>query len=131
MAMFRISYAAELLGVSDDTVRRYVDQGHLSVRTDASNRKVIDGVDLATFSREHATLPGEKSSIRSSARNRMVGLVTAVTADTVMAQVEIQCGPHRVVSLMSTEAVNELGLAPGELAVAVIKSTNVVVETPR
>ncbi|RZT83430.1 molybdopterin-binding protein [Pseudonocardia sediminis] len=129
--MFRISYAAELLGVSDDTVRRYVDQGHLSVRTDASNRKVIDGVDLATFSREHATLPGEKSSIRSSARNRMVGLVTAVTADTVMAQVEIQCGPHRVVSLMSTEAVNELGLAPGELAVAVIKSTNVVVETPR
>ncbi|MBW0101848.1 molybdopterin-binding protein [Pseudonocardia sp. KRD291] len=130
MAMFRISYAAELLGVSDDTVRRYVDQGHLSVRTDASNRKVIDGVDLATFSREHATLPGEKSSIRSSARNRMVGLVTSVIADTVMAQVEIQCGPHRVVSLMSTEAVNELGLAPGELAVAVIKSTNVVVETP-
>lgn len=128
--MFRISYAAELLGVSDDTVRRYVDQGHLSVRTDASNRKVIDGVDLATFSREHATLPGERSSIRSSARNRMVGLVTAVVADTVMAQVEIQCGPHRVVSLMSTEAVNELGLAPGELAVAVIKSTNVVVETP-
>lgn len=128
--MFRISYAAELLGVSDDTVRRYVDQGHLSVRTDASNRKVIDGVDLATFSREHATLPGEKSSIRSSARNRMVGLVTSVVTDTVMAQVEIQCGPHRVVSLMSTEAVNELGLAPGELAVAVIKSTNVVVETP-
>lgn len=128
--MFRISYAAELLGVSDDTVRRYVDQGHLSVRTDASNRKVIDGVDLAAFSRENATLPGERSSIRSSARNRMVGLVTAVVSDTVMAQVEIQCGPHRVVSLMSTEAVNELGLAPGELAVAVIKSTNVVVETP-
>lgn len=128
--MFRISYAAELLGVSDDTVRRYVEQGHLSVRTDASNRKVIDGVDLATFSRAHATLPGEKSSIRSSARNRMVGLVTSVIADTVMAQVEIQCGPHRVVSLMSTEAATELGLAPGELAVAVIKSTNVVVETP-
>ena len=128
--MFRISYAAELLGVSDDTVRRYVDQGHLSVRTDASNRKVIDGVDLAAFSRDHASLPGEKSAIRSSARNRMVGLVTSVVSDTVMAQVEIQCGPHRVVSLMSTEAVNELGLAPGERAVAVIKSTNVVVETP-
>ena len=66
-----------------------------------------------------------------SARNRLVGLVTAVTADTVMAQVEMQCGPHRVVSLMSTEAVRELGLEPGVLAVAVIKSTNVVVETPR
>ena len=130
MGMFRISYAAELLGVSDDTVRRYIDQGILPAQTDASNRKVIDGVDLARFSLTQSTLPGERSTIRSSARNRMVGLVTSVVSDSVMSQVEIQCGPHRVVSLMSTEAVTELGLAPGELAVAVIKSTNVVVETP-
>ena len=126
---FRIAQAANLLGVSDDTVRRYVESGTLPVQLDASNRKVIDGAELAAFSREQtnaATAP----MAPTSARNRMVGLVTSVVADTVMAQVEIQCGPHRVVSLMSSEAVQDLGLEPGVLAVAVIKSTNVVVETP-
>jgi molybdopterin-binding protein len=68
--------------------------------------------------------------VQRSARNRLVGLVTSVVSDRVMSQVEMQCGPHRVVSLMSTEAVGDLGLEPGVLAVAVIKSTNVVVETP-
>jgi molybdopterin-binding protein len=91
---------------------------------------VIDGVALAEFARENAHRTPDPSGVRRSARNRMVGLVTAVTSDAVMAQVEMQCGPHRVVSLMSTEAVTELDLQPGSLAVAVIKSTNVVVETP-
>jgi molybdopterin-binding protein len=127
---FRIADAANLLGVSDDTVRRWVDAGTLPVQPDASNRKVIDGAALAEFARNHATAAPDPSGVQRSARNRFVGLVTNVLTDTVMAQVEIQCGPHRVVSLMSSEAARELGLAPGVLAVAVIKSTNVVVETP-
>ncbi|GAY08975.1 molybdopterin-binding protein [Pseudonocardia sp. N23] len=130
MPQFRISDAAGLLGVSDDTVRRWVDAGALPVQTDASNRKVIDGAALAAWAREHADATPDPSDVQRSARNRMVGIVTSVIADTVMAQVEIQCGPHRVVSLMSTEAMDDLGLEPGALAVAVIKSTNVVVEVP-
>jgi molybdopterin-binding protein len=128
---FRISEAAGLLGVSDDTVRRYVESDRLPVERDESNRRVIDGAALARFARDHARRPPDPSDVARSARNRLVGLVTAVTVDIVMAQVEMQCGPHRVVSLMSSEAVRELGLEPGMLAVAVIKSTNVVVETPR
>lgn len=130
MPQFRIADAAKLLGVSDDTVRRWVDGGTLPVRLDASNRKVIDGAALAAFARDHANSAPDPSDVQSSARNRLVGLVTAVTTDKVMAQVEMQCGPHRVVSLMSSEAVRELGLQPGSLAVAVIKSTTVVVEIP-
>lgn len=128
---FRISQAAELLGVSDDTVRRQIDHGALTATPDASNRLVVDGRELAEFSRNQSTAVSDPSSIRSSARNRFVGLVTSMVSDTVMTQVEIQCGPHRVVSLMSTEAAVELGLEPGSLAVAVVKSTDVVVEAPR
>lgn len=127
---FRISEAARLLGVSDDTVRRWVDSKILPAWTDASNRKVVDGAALAELARDHAHAPPDPSGVKRSARNRLVGLVTSVVCDRVMAQVEMQCGPHRVVSLMSSEAVRELGLQPGSLAVAVIKSTTVVVETP-
>lgn len=130
MPQFRIADAAGLLGVSDDTVRRWVDAGTLPAQHDASHRKVIDGAALAAFARDNAHAAPDPSGVRRSARNRLVGLVTSVVTDTVMAQVEIQCGPHRVVSLMSSEAVRELGLEPGVLAIAVIKSTNVVVETP-
>jgi molybdopterin-binding protein len=127
---FRIADAARLLGVSDDTVRRWIDAGTLSVQVDGSNRKVVDGAELAAFAREQASVPPDPSGVQSSARNRLVGLVTAVVTDRVMAQVEMQCGPHRIVSLMSAEAVRELALEPGVLAVAVVKSTTVVVETP-
>ena len=130
MPQFRIAEAARLLGVSDDTVRRWVDAGTLPVQTDASNRKVVDGAALAEFARRNANAAPDPSGVGRSARNRFVGLVTEVITDKVMAQVEMQCGPHRVVSLMSSEAARELGLAPGVLAVAVIKSTTVVVETP-
>jgi molybdopterin-binding protein len=128
---FRVSQAAGLLGVSDDTVRRYVEQGALQATRDPSNRLVIDGVLLAEFARTRSTPTTDSTSVRRSARNQLVGLVTSVVADTVMAQVEIQCGPYRVVSLMSTEAVRELELVPGSLAVAVIKSTNVMLEIPK
>jgi molybdopterin-binding protein len=127
---FRIAEAARLLGVSDDTVRRWTEAGTLPVQTDASNRKVIDGARLADFARSQAHAPPDPSPVARSARNHLVGLVTEIVSDRVMSQVEMQCGPHRVVSLMSTEAVKELGLEPGSLAVAVIKSTHVVVETP-
>jgi len=123
---FRIADAARLLGVSDDTVRRWVDAGALPARPDASNRKVVDGAALAAFARDHAQTAPNPSEVQRSAPNRLVGLGTSGAGQGV----EMQCGPHRVVSLMSSEAVRELGLEPGVLAVAVIKSTNVVVETP-
>ncbi|MCV7399132.1 helix-turn-helix transcriptional regulator [Mycobacterium fragae] len=131
MPMMRIREAAELLGVSDDTVRRWIDQGTLSATQDASGRKVIAGDVLAKFLRSNAPpLPRNPLGVGSSARNRFVGLVTNVVTDKVMTHVEMQCGPHTVVSLMSTEAARELKLAPGSIAVAVVKATNVIVEIP-
>jgi molybdopterin-binding protein len=126
----RIRDAAQFLSVSDDTVRRWIEAGVLPVETDASNRKVVDGRALALFAREQANPVADPSRVERSARNRFVGLVTEVISDTVMAQVELQCGPFRVVSLMSSEAVRELGLEPGSVAVAVVKATTVIIETP-
>jgi len=130
MSQIRIKDAASYLGVSDDTVRRWIDQGVLESGKDDSGRAVVDGLALATLAKEHAVLPDDPSGIGRSARNRFVGLVTGIVKDTVMAQVELQCGPHRVVSLMSSEAVRELGLELGSVAVAVVKATTVIVETP-
>ena len=130
MTHFRIAEAARLLGVSDDTVRRWTDSGSLSVSTDASGRKVIAGPDLASFARASAHATPDPSGVGRSARNRFVGLVTEIVSDKVMSQVEMQCGPHRVVSLMSTEAVEELGLEVGSLAVSVVKASHIIVETP-
>ncbi len=127
---YRISEIAELFGVSDDTVRRWADSGQLTAVRDAGGRKAVDGAELAAFAKSQAQAAPDPSLVDRSARNRFVGLVTEVVVDRVMAQVEIQCGPHRVVSLMSSEAVRELGLVPGVLAVAVVKSTEVMVETP-
>lgn len=130
MTKLRIRDAAEFLGVSDDTVRRWVDSGQLSHELDQSNRKVIDGGVLAEFAQSVANPMQDPSDVARSARNRFVGLVSRVVSDTVMSQVELQCGPFRVVSLMSTEAVDELGLRPGVVAVAVVKATTVIVEVP-
>ena len=129
MPQFRIAEAARLLGVSDDTVRRWVDAGTLPAQTDSSHRKVVDGAALAEFARRHANAAPDPSDVGRSARNRLVGLVTEVITDKVMAQVEMQCGPHRVVSLMSSEAVRDLKLELGSVAVAVVKSTTVIIET--
>lgn len=116
-----------MLGVSDDTLRRWADGGRVALTTTTNGRRGIDGVELARFAVELADTP-EVVSERESVRNRFTGIVTRVVRDTVMAQVEVQAGPHRVVSLISREAADELGLAPGVLAVATVKATNVAIE---
>ena len=125
----RIREAATYLGVSDDTVRRWVDRGLLTAALDSARRQVVDGYQVALVARQQASPPAVPGGTASSARNRFVGLVTDIRLDAVMAQVELQCGPFRVVSLMSSEAVRDLGLEPGSVAVAVVKSTTVIVET--
>ncbi len=90
---------------------------------------VLDGLELANLARQRAILPPDPSGVATSARNRFVGLVTEVITDKVMAQVELQSGPHRIVSLMSSEAVRDLGIVPGSIAVAVVKATTVIVQT--
>jgi molybdopterin-binding protein len=132
MTEYRVAEAAELLGVSDDTVRRWIDAGRVASHTRAG-RTVVPGPDLADLA---ASLVDAAEHDRTragsvSARNRMTGIVTRVTRDTVMAQIELVCGPYRLVSLMSAEAADELGLAPGVRAIASVKSTSVVVERPR
>ena len=132
MPNFRIAEAASLLGVSDDTVRRWADAGRVQVVTE-NGRRVIAGTELARLAEELAAAaerPEPRRIVAQSARNQFAGLVTRVHRDAVMAQVDIQAGPHRVVSLMSREAADALALEPGVLAVASVKATNVVVEVP-
>ncbi|MEZ2372059.1 molybdopterin-binding protein [Arthrobacter sp. RCC_34] len=129
MSGIRIKDAAAFLGVSDDTVRRWLNSGLLKVERGGGVTEV-DALSLASLAREQAAQPADPTKVGRSARNRMVGLVTRVVSDKVMSQVEMQCGPHRIVSLMSTEAVEELGIREGKLAVAVVKATNVIVEVP-
>ncbi len=128
---FRVAEAAQLLGVSDDTVRRWADTGRLVASRDAAGRWLIDGEALARAARELGRNMAEVGPTAAhSARNRFPGIVTRVVKDAVMAQVEMQAGPYRLVSLMSREAADELGLAPGTSAVASVKATNVTVELP-
>ena len=130
MAEFRIAEASALLGVSDDTVRRLIDAGRLPEHLDTHNRKVIDGAALAAYAAAQPSAPEETFGSKVSARNRLVGLVTEVKADGVMGQVKMRCGPYTITSLISADSVRELELQPGSLAVAVVKSTNVIIETP-
>lgn len=127
---FRMGRAAELLGVSVDTLRRWADAGRVATTRTAGGRREVEGAALAELARSLAVEPHAGAIVAASARNRFTGIVTRVVKDTVMAQVELQAGPHRIVSLLSTEAVDQLGLVPGMVAVASIKATNVVVEVP-
>ncbi|NYI41043.1 TOBE domain-containing protein [Demequina lutea] len=128
MTHLRISEAASLVGVSDDTLRRWIKADSIDTSMDEGGRTVIAGADLASYA-ARAVAPPESGGVLRSARNHFVGLVTAVKADAVMAQVDMQCGPFRVVSLMSSEAVRELGLEVGSVATAVVKATTVIIET--
>jgi molybdopterin-binding protein len=129
MQTYRISRAAQLLGVSDDTVRRWIEQGILPV-TDAVPAE-IPGDAVAARAVALAEEAKKAGDVLSSARNRFVGIVTRVQIEGLMAQVDIQSGPHRVVSLMSSEAARELRLQVGSLATASVKATQVVVEVPK
>ena len=131
MTQFRVTEAAALLGVSDDTVRRWADAGRLTLTRGANGRQLIEGEQLAALATElaaEAPLAAAFPGGRTSARNRITGIVTRVVKDGVMAQVELQAGPFRIVSLMSREAADELGLEVGSLATASVKATNVVIE---
>lgn len=127
MTQLRLSEAAQLAGVSTDTIRRLLDSGVLPSGHDG-HRATVDALALAIHMRDQATEVADPTGALSSARNRLVGIVTDVKSDPVMSQVEMQCGPFRVCSLMSTDSVRDLGLALGSLAVAVVKSTQVIVE---
>ena len=130
MPTYRLGQAAELLGVSVDTVRRWADAGRLGARRTEGGQRVVDGAALAEFMTGHWHLPEHDEVFARSARNRFQGIVTNVAKDEIVAKVELQAGPYRVVSLMTREAADELQLAPGVLAVAAVKATNVVVELP-
>lgn len=127
---FRVSEAATLLGVSDDTVRRWAESGRLTLVKGENGPSLVDGAELAALAQANAQDAAEAGGSRSSARNRLRGIVTKVTKDTVMAQVEMQAGPFRVVSLMSSEAVDDLGLEVGSLAIATVKATTVIIDLP-
>ena len=134
MPKFRIKEAASLLGVSTDTLRRWADAGRIGTTTDGSGRLAVEGTALARLAQELAEAADHAQNrvvLASSARNRFSGLISRITRDSVMAQVEIQAGPHRFVSLLSREAADELGLEPGMIAVASVKATTVAVEIPK
>lgn len=128
MAVVSLREAAALLGVSDDTLRRWADTGRIQLSTTPSGHRGVAGTELARVSGTLAPPTAPRIGPPASARNRLRGIVTAITRDTVMAQVEMQCGPHRVVSLVSREAADQLGLEVGSVAVATVKATNVGIE---
>lgn len=130
MQQFRLGEAATLLGVGVDTLRRWADDDLIATTRTSGGQRRIEGDELARFAVARAEAANDESSAELSARNRFVGLVTRVTADKVMAQVELQAGPNRIVSLISAEAVRDLGLEVGVVAVAAVKATNVIIERP-
>ena len=128
MHQFRLSQAAAVLGVSDDTVRRWVDAGRLPSSTDAAGRRVVDGADLAGLA---VAMAGTGDApVGTSARNSFPGIVTRVLRGDVGSQVEVQSGPHRLVSLVTTESVDDLQLVAGAPVRASVKATHVVVDLP-
>ncbi len=130
MTSLRVSEAAALVGVSDDTIRRWADAGRLDLAKGESGRLVVDGAQLAALAQEIATESPLAPTARTSVRNSITGIVTRIVTDTVMAQVELQAGPFRIVSLVSREAVDELGLEVGMVAAATVKATSVGISLP-
>lgn len=124
----RLGEAADLLGVSVDTIRRWADAGRLGSHRTPGGQREVDDADVARVAVERTPSHAAPVIVGQSARNHFPGIVTRVVKDKVMAQVEIQAGPFRVVSLLSREACDELGLKPGTAAVAAVKATNVIVE---
>ena len=130
MATYKPSQVAEILGVSPDTVRRWCEEGRLRSTENSGRGRSIDGADLADYLSNQSTAYEPDSVLRQSARNRFTGIITRVERDKLVAIVEVHAPPHRVVSMMTREAADELNLQPGDLATAAVKSTNVVIELP-
>ncbi len=136
MFEYRVSEVATLVGVSDDSVRRWIEQGKVRARRDSGSRTMVDGASVAEFLRERASASSSPQEIDRdrepvSVRNHFTGIVTRVVSDAVMSQVDVQCGPFRVVSLISTEAVREMGVEVGRIVVADAKATNVSLHVPQ
>jgi len=130
MHEFRMGEAAVLLGVSADTVRRMADSGALKTRRTRGGQRMVEGRSIAAHLAKQDGPRLRDVSSEQSMRNRLPGIVTRVVKDRVAAQVEIQVGPYRMVSMLTRESVDALGLEPGMLAIATVKSTNVSVEVP-
>ncbi len=127
---YRPGQVAELLGVSVDTIRRWCDEGRLKTTRSSGGHRLVSGKDLARYLSAQADAYEPDSLTAQSARNRFTGIVTRVERDKLTAVVEIHAGPHRVVSLMTREAADELALEPGDMVVAAVKATTVIVEIP-
>jgi len=130
MTSYSSSQVADLLGVSPDTVRRWCDDGRLKATKSAGGHRYVSGKELARHLTEQTKAYEPASVFGQSARNRFTGIVTSVQRDKLTAIVEIHAGRHRLVSLMTREAVDELGLKPGDVATAAVKATTVIIEVP-
>jgi molybdopterin-binding protein len=126
----RLGEAAEILGVSPETVRRWVDDGRLPAERSTGGQRLVRREDVARVLADRRRAGQERPIVAQSARNRFPGIVTRIEKDAIVGLVEIQAGPHRVVSLMTAEAVDELGLTVGSEVVGVVKATNVIIEVP-
>jgi molybdopterin-binding protein len=129
-ARLRVGQAAEMLGVSVETLRRWEAAGRLRMERSGGGQRLVAVPDVTRLLQERRRLAGDRPIVAQSARNRFAGIVTRVEKDRVAAVVEVLAGPHRLVSLMTAEAVDELGLEVGQDAVCVVKATNVIVEIP-
>ncbi len=126
----RIGEAAEAIGVSTDTLRRWIEDGRVQSDRTTGGQRTISRTEVQRLQAERRRAGTDRPIVAQSARNRFVGVITNVRADTVAAVVEVQAGPHRLVSLLTREAVDELGLVPGKEVVCVVKATDVIVEVP-
>ena len=130
VARIRVGQAAEMLGVSVETLRRWETDGRLVMARSEGGQRLVDVDDVARLLTERRKASTDRPIVAQSARNRFTGIVTRVEVDRVAAVVEVLSGPHRLVSLMTAEAVEELDLKVGDEAVCVVKATNVIVEIP-
>jgi molybdopterin-binding protein len=128
--LLRVGQAAEMLGVSVDTIRRWEADGRLATVRSGGGQRLVAIADVTRLLAERRRTGPDRPIVAQSARNRFPGIVTRIEKDRIAAVVEVLAGPHRVVSLMTAEAVDEMGLRVGDEAVCVVKATNVVVEVP-
>jgi len=126
----RVGQAAEMLGVTVETVRRWEAEGRLKVDRSTGGQRLVSLAEVTRLLAERRKAGSERATVAGSARNRFPGIVTRIEKDRIAAVVEILAGPHRIVSLMTAEAVDEMGLKVGDEAVGVVKATNVIVDVP-